>query len=231
MFRMAHEVSPNLIVLRGVFAGMVYPQALACGSALTPKLLGCYESELTDVIERICVLPVADMYDIGCAEGYYAVGFAMRMHTARIHAFDTDEVARDACRALAAANDVVERVFVGGGVGREDVLSWKNGSMILSDCEGFESVLFDAEVADRHNRSWFLIEVHDTVDPDLSIRLRSVFEKTHEVISITSLDDLKKTDYYVIPELEGKSRAERLRYVSENRPRLMDWFWCCPKLS
>jgi hypothetical protein len=225
---MASRVSPGLVVLRGVFAGLKYSQAIACGSTLTPKLLGCYEAELAGVIEQICDLPIKHVYDIGCAEGYYAVGLAMRMKNVRVHAFDTDEEARHACMKLAEANLVSERVLVAGATVRDDLLNWENGSLILSDCEGYESELFDQAIAARHSDSWFLIEVHDTVDPELSTRLRRVFEKTHVINVITSLDDLKKADSYVLPELDGMPRGERFLYVKEDRPRLMDWFWCTP---
>lgn len=225
---MASRISPDLVVLRGVFEGMRYSQAVACGSTLTPKLLGCYEAELTGVIEQICALPVAHVYDIGCAEGYYAVGLAMRMKGACVHSFDTDAEARSACVQLASFNHVSEKVIVSGAVSRDDLLLWEDGSLILSDCEGYESVLFDEEIARKHSRSWFLIEVHDTVNPELSVRLRRVFEKTHAITVITSLGDLKKADSYKMPELRDMPRGERFLYLKEDRPRLMDWFWCCP---
>jgi hypothetical protein len=229
MRELANTVSPDLRVLRGVFEGMVYPQALACGSALTPKLLGCYESELNPVVETICRLPVHDVYDIGCAEGYYAVGLAMRMENVRIHAYDIDSEARQACFDLAVENGVAHKVDIRSRVDQDVLLRWRDGCVIISDCEGYEAVLFDQMVVKKHKRSYFLIEVHDTVDPEISVRLRSVFASTHDVSIITSVDDLKKADTYDLPELEGLSRTSRLRIVTEHRPRLMDWFWCVPK--
>jgi hypothetical protein len=51
------------------------PQAV--GSALIPKLLGCYEAELHGVIACALNTTYDTIIDIGCAEGYYAVGLAL----------------------------------------------------------------------------------------------------------------------------------------------------------
>src|SRR5262245_41340678 len=69
----------NLSVQRGPFAGMVYPDHAAVGSTLYPKLLGSYERELHQTVDDIVRLGYDTVVDIGAAEGYYAVGLAMKM--------------------------------------------------------------------------------------------------------------------------------------------------------
>src|SRR6266446_5569422 len=64
-------------VPKGPFAGMRYIDN-AFGSAYVPKLLGIYERELNDCIERACALSFPLIIDIGAAEGYYAIGMALR---------------------------------------------------------------------------------------------------------------------------------------------------------
>src|SRR4051812_14244715 len=63
------------VVLSGPFAGMAYVRQ-AAGSCLAPKLIGCYEAELHGVVARILRTGYTQIVDIGCAEGYYAVGLA-----------------------------------------------------------------------------------------------------------------------------------------------------------
>ncbi len=65
-------------VLDGPFKGMAYPVRAAEG-ARAARVLGAYEAGLEPVIETIIRRAYATVIDIGCAEGYYAVGLARRM--------------------------------------------------------------------------------------------------------------------------------------------------------
>ncbi len=225
----ARAISPDLTVLRGPFAGLKYPGVKSYHSALIPKLLGCYETELHPLVEVICARGYDTIHNIGCAEGYYAAGLARRMPDARIIAYDTDEGARHACEEMAELNRVADRMTVKGGLNQEDLLRMPDGCLIICDCEGFEATLLNQAVARHHRRSAFLIEIHDNVDPGISEMIRRAFEETHAIHQTTSTDDLKKTSLYDFPELQGLSLRERRWLVSEHRPTLMDWFWCIPR--
>ena len=89
--------SPDLTVRNGPFRGMRYPERASVGSALVPKLLGSYERELQPVLEDILAREHSEIVDIGCAEGYYAVGLALRLPAARVFAYDTNVMAIDLC--------------------------------------------------------------------------------------------------------------------------------------
>jgi hypothetical protein len=52
-----------------------------------PKLLGIYERELSNCMERVCALNFSLIIDVGAAEGYYAVGLAARNPASKIVAF------------------------------------------------------------------------------------------------------------------------------------------------
>ncbi len=94
------------IVRHGPFKGMKYPQKVSIGSELYPKLLGSYESELTDTINFILKQDYSTILDIGCAEGYYAVGIGRIIQNARVIAYDTDEIALKLCNQMAQLNNV-----------------------------------------------------------------------------------------------------------------------------
>ena len=64
-----------------------------------PKLLGVYERELNPYIEQACALNFPLIVDVGAAEGYYAVGMALRNPSARVIAFEMDARAREALAA------------------------------------------------------------------------------------------------------------------------------------
>ena len=80
---------------------------------VAPKLLGCYEQELHQVIERCIKTPYECVVNVGCGDGYYAVGLARRMPNAEIKAYDLHEGRRALCKSAAEENGVGGRVSVG----------------------------------------------------------------------------------------------------------------------
>ena len=223
----ARALSPTLTVLHGPFAGMRYPAARAAGSALVPKILGSYERELHAVIERIVSTGYSDIVDVGCAEGWYAVGLAMRLPGARVHAFDTDADARALCIEMASANGVGDRVGVHGLCDGDTLLSLGLGprALIVSDCEGYEAELFTPVVAGQLARHDLLIEVHDRDDPELGERLREHFRPTHDPVVVDSIDDTRKLRSYEFVELTSYPVATRRDALSEGRGMVMEWLF------
>ena len=92
-------------VIRGPFTRMRYLDASFC-SAYIPKLLGIYERELHPIIEKACSLRFAQIIDVGAAEGYYAVGMALRNPQAQIVAFEANPQALSALGELVKLNCV-----------------------------------------------------------------------------------------------------------------------------
>jgi len=206
-------------VLSGPFAGMVYvPQAT--GSALMPKLLGSYESELHETIEKIAATEYAAIVDIGCAEGYYANGLARCLPAARIYAFDIDPEARALCSAMARLNGVEERVVVAGKCGTDELNTLlTERSLIVCDCEGFESELLRPNLVPALAQADILVELHDQVQPGLTPMLLSRFQETHEATLITATG--RDPDCY--PQLRFSEPKSRQLAVSEFRPGGQQW--------
>src|SRR5258708_7517445 len=93
----------------GPFTGMRYG-LMAVGSAYIPKLLGIYERELAPLIELVCSQMPECIIDIGAAEGYYAVGLAMRNTSARGIAFEAEEQRRASLLRTAELNEVSDLI-------------------------------------------------------------------------------------------------------------------------
>ncbi len=69
-------------VAGGPFASMQYvPDAFSV--AITARLVGCYEAELHNTIEEVIARRPPLVVNVGCAEGYYAVGLARRLPASR----------------------------------------------------------------------------------------------------------------------------------------------------
>jgi hypothetical protein len=206
-------------VRSGPFAGMTYlPQTF--GSFLPPKLLGCYEAELHDVIERIVAKGYPTVVNIGCGEGYYTVGLARRMPAGRVYAFDLAPEAQAMCRQLAEVNGVADRVVLAGECGVSELRELaRAGTLILCDCEGAEATLLDPAAAPGLAGCDILVELHDFRDPTLSQRVPARFAATHDVQRI----DHGGRDPNALPALRGLHQLDQLLAVYEGRPGPTPW--------
>src|SRR6185503_17662417 len=79
----------DLRVAGGLFAGMRLLSRASEG-CLIPKLLGCYEAPLQPQLRRLIAAGYDVVLNVGCAEGYYAVGLARLLPSAAVLAFDID---------------------------------------------------------------------------------------------------------------------------------------------
>jgi hypothetical protein len=216
---MALEREHGLFVQSGPFTGMAYISEAVC-SSLVPKLLGSYESELHDLLAQILARDYDAVIDVGCAEGYYAVGLALCLPRARVHAFDIDARARELCTKLAQANQVAERVIVEGECDHERLNSLIQGrTLIVCDCEGCELHLLDPSVAPRLKESDLLVELHDMIDPNITPTILSRFAATHEI----TLVDTAERDPNAFPILRNFDRLTQRTAVAEFRDTPMQW--------
>jgi SAM-dependent methyltransferase len=225
------QVADELTVLNGPFAGLRYPTATSIGSRLFPKLLGTYESELHSLIEGACKITYSRVLDIGCAEGYYAVGLARRIPNATIYAYDTNPTALTACRALAAMNGVQNRCVLSGECTREALrlLANQPRSLIISDCEGYEDHLFAADVIPSLRGHDCLIETHDFLGQPILERLLARFRPSHDCTVVPTTTDAAKLCGNVSGQLGNFTEADQRLLVSEGRPGPMTWLFAASR--
>ncbi|HSH94162.1 MAG TPA: glycosyltransferase, partial [Roseimicrobium sp.] len=110
--RLLQQLFPDLTVRSGPFAGLKYPKGESAGSRLLPKLAGTYEAELGAILEEAFRTSYDVAVNVGCGEGYFAAGLAMRMPDCRVVAYDIDPTARALTVDLAALNGFSGRVEV-----------------------------------------------------------------------------------------------------------------------
>ena len=221
----------ELTVLNGPFKGMKYPSLKSAGSALYPKLLGSYEMELKEVMNTIDNKNYRNIIDIGCAEGYYAIGLAITNKESQIYAYDVNPKARQLCQAMAKLNGVEDRIQLKSFCSEDDIKNFpfKNKSLIICDCEGFEKELFSEKNIDNLKSVDLLIEVHDFIDINISTNLEKLFNKTHNIKKIESIDDIKKANLYILDQTESLSKEIKKILFEEGRPSIMQWFFCQAK--
>lgn len=217
----------SMFVRNGPFKGMRYPGLDSVGSSIYSKLFGSYESEIQYIIEEIVGNDYSEIIDVGCAEGYYAIGMALRCKTSRIFAYDIDEKARELCSEMADLNKVSDRVSIKSLLTPELLKSFEfsGKGLIICDCEGFEKVLFNQSNLDNVRNCDLLIETHDFIDIEISTYLKKLFGNTHDITSVFSIDDVHKVLNNKYSELEGLSLEEKREIVSERRPAIMEWLF------
>lgn len=216
------------VVKNGPFKGMRYPNFVAFGSAIYPKVIGSYEHELNNLVENICATKkYTEILNVGCAEGYYAVGMAIRNPSAGVYAYDIIETARQLCSEIAALNNVAARVSVNGECTPTTLLKFPftQKGLIICDCEGYEKQLFTTENINALANCDLIVEIHDGIDIEISDYIRNLFSKSHNITSIASIDDIKKAKTYSFPETDKLDINLRKAIFAETREYNMEWFW------
>lgn len=212
--------SNGLVVADGPFRGMRYLER-SVGSVFIPKLVGCYESELHGHLERLLATPRQRVVDVGCAEGYYAVGLALRTGPAgRVFAFDTDPTARDACRRLADGNGVSERVIVGSFCDPDRLQSvLLPEALVVCDCEGYEAELLEPRRVPALRACDAIVELHEAASPGVTSTIVDRFTDSHDILLV----DAGERDPASYPSLEVLPVAMRPRAISEYRGAPQQW--------
>lgn len=168
-------------VLQGPLKGLDFIEKSSEGCHIA-KLLGSYEQPLQPSIQRAISSSYSVVINVGCAEGYYAVGFAKMMPSIISLAFDTDPHARKVCKQLATKNGVIDRVKVGGLFTPTDFSKYENeDTLVFCDIEGAEEELLDPDLAPALQKMDIIVESHECIRRGITKKLISRFEATHDI--------------------------------------------------
>lgn len=210
----------GLNVLRGPFRGMRYPQSSLASRDGIPILFATYELELHPIIEEVASKRYDRIIDIGCAEGYYAVGLAIRTN-APVFAFDCEPRERSYLRQMARLNGVADRIHTRSWCDPRILqrLTCGRRCLVISDCEGYELKLFQGTVLSALKNCDLIIEIHEAVP---GTHARSImlgrFSSSHNAKVIT-FDQFNCGS--VVPE---KWRE----FAREFRPPGQQWLYLTP---
>jgi hypothetical protein len=222
----------NLRVQAGPFSGMQYVDQ-SYWSAYIPKLLGIYERELSGYIEEALVLPFQTVVDIGAAEGYYAVGMAMRMKDAKVIAFEMEPAAQKLLEQLASLNHVNRRVAIEGECTTRNLaaaLIDAGRTLVICDAEGGEAFLLDPIRIPQLAACHILVELHDHVLSGMSQEIRDRFSETHDIIHI--LETKRDRSDFPYRNLFTTLFPTYVDWaVSEIRRCKIAWYWMSPRMS
>jgi hypothetical protein len=223
----------DLLVQDGPFAGLRYAEAEACGSALYPKLLGTYESELHPLFCNLDTSNYQLVVDIGCAEGYYLVGLGRLLPSVPLIGIDIDPAALDLVKKMAALNDIKkERLTLKHRFSVEDLAPLLPArSLVICDCEGFEEEIFTSSNMNIWRESDLVIECHDFISHRITETLTDRLRRTHTCQVVSTADSAVKVRQ-VTDALFCSARCEHQQLlVNEGRPGKMTWILARPIAS
>jgi hypothetical protein len=232
--RLTHELLHrfNYSIQAGPFAGMVLSADRSWGEGdLAPKILGCYEADLHPIIQEIVAKSYQTVINIGCAEGFYAVGLARLIPSSTVIAYDCDPRARDITFENAVRNGVADRITIRQECtiqALREAMKDAGNVFVLSDCEGAECELLNPGENPGLYRADLLIECHDFLREQSTSMLCERFCESHEA-HIIHENGPRLTEF---PELAAMSSVERALASCEFRPTQMHWLylkqkpWC-----
>lgn len=171
------------LVMQGPLKGLDFLPQSAEGCHIA-KLLGCYEQPLQPYIEKAINKGYNTVLNIGCAEGYYAVGMARRMPDTRVLAYDLNPTAQQTCSELAAKNGVASRVSVGALFTPEGFAAHAQPgqrTLVLCDIEGAEQALLNPTTAPALVGMDLIVESHECLQAGITATLLERFGATHSI--------------------------------------------------
>jgi SAM-dependent methyltransferase len=220
---MKHELLAKVLensqgrVLRGPFRGMrIDPSAVSWADGdIIRKLLGTYEEELHSIVlDAVVTAGQGRLVNVGCAEGYYAVGFA-RLGL-NVVAVDIQDLALDMAGRNAGLNEVS---ITFDKIPPPPV----EGDFWWVDIEGEELNLLS------DYRRWIgvtiLVELHEWKDREMVEKFRARFSPTHKV-ALVEASGRNPNRYPFLSEFPDSARWQAM---SEGRPEQMRWMYLTPK--
>lgn len=199
-------------VMSGAFSGMFLDtSAVSWGDGdISKKLLGIYEEELNDIIEKFVGSNPNRIVNLGCAEGYYAVGMKIRCPNAQVFAVDISDKALNCTLINANLNNISLNL-------KKQPPNPNTRDLWIIDIEGGEFQMLD------NPEVWkgvdIIVEMHEWTNRYMRDIFKSKFEQSHKITMINQGSrNPNKFEF-----LRHFSDHDRWLLMSENRPEMMTW--------
>jgi hypothetical protein len=225
-----YDSTKDIRVLAGPFQGMRYFNEVTWGS-LIPKWVGTYEMELHPWIRQIVERPPRIVIDVGCAEGFYAVGLARLLPRVRVFAFDVDFISRQQLKKLSNLNRVADQIQIAGWCSHQEIerLAGGGDALLIADIEGHETVLLDPVACPSLATTRILVELHPAfggILVDTCRELKTRFAGTHHAEELPSVFRNADDGSHLLPL--GFQISEIPALLEEYRGVAQSWLFLSP---
>lgn len=216
----------NNTVIQGPFKNMKILNKFSWGDGDTSgKLLGLYESELHHSLEHAINNNPDIILNIGCAEGYYGIGLALRKPNILTALFDINEQAISISRENAKFNNI-HNIQFNTDCSTDNIQSYlknKLHPLIIMDIEGHENIILDINNIPELTNSSIIVESHDCITPNTTNNLINHFQNTHTIYKISQGP---KNPYIDI--IQDLPDIDKMILCIEFRPSTMHWLYMVP---
>lgn len=221
-------------VLSGPFTGMKYIKQ-SIGSEYYPKILGTYEQELHSILETIPSHNFSKIIDIGAAEGYYAIGLALKNPQSIITAFESELRGRLYLKEMAELNRVSNRILIQGTCDIHTLThSLLDGekTFLLVDAEGVEAEILDPIQCPKLKEVYILVEIHDFIHRKIGDTISERFQYTHQIKEVWQTSrQVTHFPFEVSTKQQKFFKKAILELMDERRPERMRWFYMEPTIN
>lgn len=218
----------QLQIMSGPFAGLHYVEN-STGGAYFPKLLGTYEKELTPYFEELKKVDFKKIVNVGGGEGYFAVGLARAFPKARVDVYEPEFYGCYLMDKMASQNNVRSQLSINAKLcftnDLQNSLQETVPSLVVMDVEGAELQLLDPDKVPGLLYSHIVVEIHDSVSPDLGTAIINRFAKSHSLTEIWQQDRMLSD----MPFKTTFFKKQFLKLMHEGRGSKMRWFYFKPK--
>jgi len=215
-------------VVSGPFKGL----ALAPHPFL-PHLLGSYERELHGTIEALCRRPWRRIVNVGGGNGFYIVGFGLRVPGAELVVFELTAEARAVIADTAGRNGLSARTRILGAAepaNLEPAVAGEGPTLVVMDVEGAEIELTDPARVPSLRATTMLIETHDVLRAGCRDAIVTRYGASHTITTIVpqprTLADFPASLAPMLPRLMP---ARCVESVQEWRGGPQEWLLLEPK--
>lgn len=169
----------------GPFRGMQLELSPLSSRHLLGYILGSQELELRPAIDAIVERGYRTIFNVGAADGYYAVGLALRSPQASVEAFEALPELHPVIARTAVANGVADRIAIQGactaGLLSARLDAAEGPTLVLMDIEGGEIDLLDLDAVPELAGADILVETHDAFVAKATVTLIRRFHETHDI--------------------------------------------------
>jgi predicted O-methyltransferase YrrM len=221
-------------VIRGPFRGMKLELSPLSKTHHIGYILGTQELELNPLIDTIIARGYRSILNIGAAEGYYAIGLAMRNPGSQVIAYEALSELHPILTRCAHQNRVSDRISIQGrchiGDLQNSLKRAASPALIFMDIEGGEVALLDPAIVPALTRTDIIVEMHDYLVSNATETVLSRFASTHSITRWTScprtIEDFPREFLPVFRKIFPQLCID---LMDERRPAAQQWLYLVAK--
>lgn len=198
-----------------------------------PHLLGSYERELHATIEALSARPWQRIVNVGGGNGFYTVGFGLRVPRAALVVFELTAEGRAVIAATVERNGLIARTQILGAAepaNLEAACTGPGPTLVVMDVEGAELELTDPARVPSLRATTMLIETHDVLRAGCRDAIVERYRGSHTITTIVprarTLADFPASLAPLLPRLMP---ARCVEAVQEWRGGPQEWLLLAPR--